>query len=70
MLDALCYLKEKNIVHCDVKPRNVVLSSDCKHTFLLDFGEALTIPRGQDFVKLSEGLVGKLLHFIVLNIFL
>nr|CAB3263624.1 mitogen-activated protein kinase kinase kinase 14-like [Phallusia mammillata] len=58
ILSALQYLKSINIVHCDIKPRNVVLSSDRSHTFLLDFGEALIIPQNADHVQLTSGIVG------------
>ena len=37
ILKALIYLKEKNIIHSDLKPQNILLSSD-NFPILADFG--------------------------------
>lgn len=45
MLDRLRVLHEQDIVHCDIKPGNIVIGCEAKHDiFLLDFGLAKHIP--------------------------
>ncbi|MEK7485779.1 MAG: serine/threonine-protein kinase, partial [Planctomycetota bacterium] len=39
--DALAFLHEKKIYHQDLKPSNILVSSDSKHIKLLDFGLAI-----------------------------
>jgi len=60
VMDALDYLQSLRIVHCDVKPRNVVLSSDHQRCFLTDFGEARYIPFSKPYFQLKSELVGTL----------
>ncbi|CAL9699551.1 unnamed protein product [Knipowitschia caucasica] len=43
MLEALEHLHSLNVVHLDVKVDNVLLSADCTHTFLCDFGLSETL---------------------------
>jgi serine/threonine protein kinase len=38
MLQALVYLQEKKIVHCDVKPENILQNRNGKNFYLADFG--------------------------------
>ena len=59
---ALDYLQSKNIVHCDVKLRNIVLSSDRRTAFLTDFGEARVINPSLGYIELSS-IVGTM-HYI------
>jgi tRNA A-37 threonylcarbamoyl transferase component Bud32 len=38
--DAMVYLHSRNCLHRDLKPENVLLSGDCTHVYLCDFGLA------------------------------
>mmetsp|Transcript_9637 Transcript_9637/g.14358 ORF Transcript_9637/g.14358 Transcript_9637/m.14358 type:complete len:539 (+) Transcript_9637:330-1946(+) len=40
ILEALCVLEEGNIIHCDMKPENVLLASDSPQIKVIDFGSA------------------------------
>jgi serine/threonine protein kinase len=40
MLEALCVLEQGNIIHCDMKPENVLLADDKANIKVIDFGSA------------------------------
>ncbi|KAM6896945.1 mitogen-activated protein kinase kinase kinase 14 [Xenentodon cancila] len=42
-LEALEHLHKRNVLHLDVKADNVLLSADCRNTFLCDFGLSETL---------------------------
>lgn len=56
LMSALAYLRERHIVHGDVKPNNVVLTKvkDAFSVELGDFGLAERVPAGKEFVKISS----------------
>ena len=56
VLKALAYLRSKRIVHRDVKPGNILISSRGQIK-LCDFGIAVQLPEGED-VALVERVVG------------
>jgi len=46
VLDALSYLHHHGIVHCDVKPQNIILDVDAHNATLVDFGLCVERPDG------------------------
>lgn len=38
LLEALAYLHRRSIVHCDVKPSNLIIATETGNLFLIDFG--------------------------------
>lgn len=65
-LDALSYLHYKGIVHCDIKPQNIILHTHEHNAIIVDFGlctvgpDAHTKPKGgtEDYLP-PEFLLGK-----------
>ena len=41
LLDAISYIHSRGICHCDVKPANVLVSSNSRRLYLTDFGSAV-----------------------------
>jgi serine/threonine-protein kinase len=41
--DALDFIHKRGIVHCDVKPTNILVSQDFSRAVLIDFGVALAV---------------------------
>lgn len=60
MLEAICYLHDKNIVHRDIKPENVLyLNSDPNSDVVLaDFGIAKKLDLGNEKIMNSAGSFG------------
>lgn len=59
LLSALAFLQGRAVAHCDVKPKNVLLTATgggALSAQLADFGLALRLPAGKDFVQLDEPL--------------
>ena len=44
MLNCLVFLEERNIIHCDLKPENIVLSDkSCSKIKVIDFGSGCLV---------------------------
>jgi serine/threonine protein kinase len=56
VLAALREVHKRNIIHCDVKPENLMFDPDSKHTMLIDFGLSLRVLKDQQ--KLTKGHQG------------
>ncbi|XP_061564713.1 STE20-like serine/threonine-protein kinase isoform X2 [Cololabis saira] len=54
-LEALEHLHNRNVLHLDVKADNVLLSADCRNTFLCDFGLSETLDDGGWSTKTFRG---------------
>lgn len=57
LLDALAYAHERRIIHCDIKPDNVILFPD-GHVRLADFGIARVALRTRTIMGSGQGTVG------------
>ena len=44
ILSALAYIHLKDIIHCDIKPNNILVNPSNNHFYLIDFGMALCLP--------------------------
>ena len=42
LIDAVDYLHRHNVVHCDIKPDNIMIRSNTKHLVLIDFDKSYT----------------------------
>lgn len=54
LVDVLDYLHQNNVVHCDIKPDNVMLTRGARNVMLIDLGEAYT-----DWLDRTAGDVGR-----------
>jgi len=57
LLDALAYAHEQRVIHCDIKPDNVILFPD-NHVRLADFGIAKVALRTRTIMGSGQGTVG------------
>lgn len=57
LLDALAYAHEKRVIHCDIKPDNVILFPG-GHVRLADFGIARVALRTRTIMGSGQGTVG------------
>lgn len=57
LLDALAYAHEVRVIHCDIKPDNVILFPD-NHVRLADFGIAKVALRTRTIMGSGQGTVG------------
>ncbi len=57
LLDALAYAHEQRVIHCDIKPDNVILFPE-NHVRLADFGIAKVSLRTRTIVGSGQGTVG------------
>lgn len=44
LMDGLAYIHERNIIHADVKPTNILYNPRVEHFFVSDFGAARKLP--------------------------
>lgn len=51
ILDALSYLHYHKIVHCDIKPQNIILNTKIHNATLVDFGMYVQNPGGKTRAK-------------------
>lgn len=56
LLSALSFLQDQAVVHCDVKPQNILLTAagGALSAQLADFGLALRLPAGKEIAQLDE----------------
>ncbi|MGB5684128.1 MAG: serine/threonine-protein kinase [Polyangiales bacterium] len=57
LLDALAYAHEQRVIHCDIKPDNVILFPE-NHVRLADFGIAKVSLRTRTILGSGQGTVG------------
>jgi serine/threonine-protein kinase len=57
LIDALAYAHEVRVIHCDIKPDNVILFPE-KHVRLADFGIAKVALRTRTIMGSGQGTVG------------
>ena len=49
--DGLASAHRQGIIHCDIKPENILLAADGRHAYVADFGIALALTRTDDMVR-------------------
>ena len=55
LLESLAYVHSKNISHCDLKPTNIMFTTDDRTTpKLIDFGDAKRISEKESYIELSD----------------
>ncbi len=58
----LAELHERDIVHRDIKPDNIILSADGQHATIIDLGIATNVPRQQTTLASPDRLIGTLAY--------
>ena len=47
LMEALCFLHHNGVIHCDLKPDNILFQGESTHDIcVIDFGSATTLPNG------------------------
>lgn len=55
LIDSIKYLHQNNIVHCDIKPDNILIDEDCNRLYLCDFSLSIIADDVND-IKCIYGL--------------
>lgn len=56
LLDTLCYLNSKHVVHCDIKPENIIIEQSTSKVYICDFGLSNIIRNGCSDIKLPSAI--------------